>query len=110
SLDATGDDETSWGNPRITRELIAGVKDKGFNSIRIPVTWYQHQGDAPDYAIDADHLARVQEVVDWALAEDLYVLINLHHDSWNWVHRMPGQHDAVLERFTATWTQIAEAF
>lgn len=43
SLDATGYDssqETSWGNPTVTRELIDAVKAKGFNTIRIPTTWY----------------------------------------------------------------------
>lgn len=110
TLDATGDDETSWGNPRVTQDLFAAVKAEGFNSVRIPVTWSQHQGAAPDYAIDADHLARVQEVVDMALAEDLYVLVNVHHDSWQWVMNLPTQHDEVLARYTATWTQIAGAF
>ncbi len=110
TLDATGDDETSWGNPLVTRELLSTVHDQGFNSIRIPVTWSQHQGAAPDYTIDQEYLDRVVEVVDWALAEDLYVLINVHHDSWQWVMNLPTQHDAVLERFSATWTQIAEAF
>ncbi|SOD64351.1 Aryl-phospho-beta-D-glucosidase BglC, GH1 family [Streptomyces zhaozhouensis] len=110
TLDATGDDETSWGNPRVTRELLAAVKAEGFNSVRIPVTWTQYQGEAPDHTIDADHLARVREVVDMALAEDLYVLVNVHHDSWQWVMDLPTRHDEVLNRYTATWTQIAEAF
>ncbi|MDT0266676.1 cellulase family glycosylhydrolase [Streptomyces sp. DSM 44915] len=110
TLDATGDDETSWGNPRVEQELFAAIKSEGFNSVRIPVTWSQHQGAAPDYAIDADHLARVQEVVDMALAEDLYVLINIHHDSWQWVMNLPTQHDEVLARYTATWDQLAETF
>ncbi|MGP4109503.1 cellulase family glycosylhydrolase [Streptomyces sp. 4N509B] len=110
SLDATGADETSWGNPRITRELLGGIRDEGFNSIRIPVTWGQHQGAAPDYTIEPAYLSRVQEVVDWALDEGFYVMLNVHHDSWQWVNQMPTQHDTVLDRFTATWEQIAEAF
>jgi endoglucanase len=103
-------DETSWGNPRITRELLAAIHDQGFNSIRLPVTWTDHQGGAPDYTIDQAWLDRVQEVVDMALDEGLYVLLNVHHDSWQWVWDMPTQHDAVLARYTATWTQIAETF
>ena len=42
SLDSTGYDETSWGNPKVTQELIDTVKAKGFNTIRIPTTWYQN--------------------------------------------------------------------
>ena len=38
SLDAVGEDETAWGNPRITKELIQSIAAEGYNSIRIPVT------------------------------------------------------------------------
>jgi endoglucanase len=103
-------DETSWGNPRITRELLANIKAQGFNSIRLPVTWTDHQGGAPNYTIDPAWMDRVEEVVNWALEEDLYVLLDTHHDSWQWIWEMPTQHDAVMARYTATWTQIAERF
>jgi aryl-phospho-beta-D-glucosidase BglC (GH1 family) len=110
SLDATGSDETSWGNPRITQDLLANVRAQGFNSIRIPVTWGQHQGGAPNYTIDSAYLSRVKEVVDWALADGFYVLINVHHDSWQWMANMPGDHDNVLARYNAIWTQVAGTF
>ncbi|NYI04503.1 cellulase family glycosylhydrolase [Allostreptomyces psammosilenae] len=110
SFDATGSDETSWGNPRVTEALLDNVKAQGFKSIRIPVTWGQHQGPAPDYTIDAAYLNRVKEVVDWALARDLYVMINIHHDSWQWISGMPGDRAGVLARYNAIWEQVAEAF
>jgi aryl-phospho-beta-D-glucosidase BglC (GH1 family) len=110
SLDATGSDETSWGNPRVTEALLDNIKAQGFKSIRIPVTWSQHQGGAPNYTIDSAWMSRVREIVDWAIARDLYVLINVHHDSWQWIWNMPSQHDTVLARFNATWTQIASTF
>lgn len=110
TLDATGPDETSWGNPRVTREQLRQIRDDGFRSIRIPVTWTQHQGPAPDHTVSPAHMARVAEVVEWAVEEDLYVLLNVHHDSWQWVMDMPTRHTAVLNRFTATWEQIAEEF
>ncbi|WP_206306002.1 cellulase family glycosylhydrolase [Streptomyces sp. RFCAC02] len=110
TFDATGADETSWGNPRVTRELLSNVREQGFRSVRIPVTWGQHQGGAPEWTIDAAYLERVREVVGWALDEGLYVLLNVHHDSWQWVKDLPTRHDAVIERFTRTWEQIADAF
>ncbi|MDT0347430.1 cellulase family glycosylhydrolase [Streptomyces litchfieldiae] len=109
TLDAIPD-ETSWGNPRITPELLAAVHDQGFNSIRLPVTWNDHQGGAPGYTIDPAYLDRVEQVVNMALDEGLYVLLNVHHDSWQWIRDMPTQHDQVMARYTATWTQIAERF
>ena len=110
TFDAIGADETAWGNPVVTQALLANIKAQGFKSIRIPASWGQHEGAAPDYTIDPTFLSRVEQVVDWALADHLYVVVNVHHDSWQWVTTMPTQHDAVLAQFTATWTQLADRF
>ena len=110
SLDATGADETSWGNPRVTEALLDGIRAQGFKSIRIPVTWSAHQGGAPNYTIEAAYLNRVREVVDWALADGFYVMLNVHHDSWQWINTMPTDRTNVLNRYNATWTQLAAAF
>ncbi|WP_199035178.1 cellulase family glycosylhydrolase [Glycomyces salinus] len=110
SLDSVGDDETAWGNPRITEELIQNIESQGYNSIRIPVTWDNHQGSAPDYAIDPAYLDRVEEVVDWALEADLYVLINIHHDSWIWMADMQSNHDEVMARYEVIWNDLADRF
>ncbi|MEU8263011.1 cellulase family glycosylhydrolase [Micromonospora sp. NPDC048999] len=110
SFDAVGADETAWGNPRVTKALIDNVRAQGFNSIRIPVTWSNHHGGAPSYTIDAAWLNRVREVVNWALDDGFYVVINLHHDSWQWINTMPTDRTNVLNRYNALWTQIAAAF
>jgi aryl-phospho-beta-D-glucosidase BglC (GH1 family) len=110
TLDSTGADETSWGNPRVTEALLDNVKAQGFKSIRIPVTWGQHQGPAPGYLIEAAYLARVKEVVGWALADGFHVMINIHHDSWQWINTMPSDRTGVLARYNAIWTQLATAF
>ncbi|MFG2456641.1 cellulase family glycosylhydrolase [Streptomyces sp. NPDC048523] len=110
TFEAIGADETAWGNPRVTRAFFRRLKAQGFRSIRIPVTWGQHEGPAPAYTLDPRFLARIKEVVDWALADGFHVLINMHGDAWQWVLNMPAQHDAVLAQYTATWQQIAATF
>ncbi|MDO3683152.1 cellulase family glycosylhydrolase [Micromonospora sp. C28ISP2-4] len=110
SFDAVGADETAWGNPRVTEALLDNVRAQGFNSIRIPVTWSNHHGAAPNYTIDAAWLNRVREVVGWALADGFYVVLNIHHDSWQWINTMPTDRTNVLNRYNALWTQIAAAF
>ncbi|MFD4669141.1 cellulase family glycosylhydrolase [Lentzea sp. NPDC058450] len=107
TLDSTGSDETSWGNPRVTEALLDNVKAQGFKSIRIPVTWGQHQQGT---TIEAAYLARVKEVVGWALADGFQVMINIHHDSWQWISAMPSDRTGVLTRYNAIWTQLATAF
>ncbi|EDY58079.2 endoglucanase B [Streptomyces sviceus ATCC 29083] len=109
TLDAIPD-ETSWGNPAATKALFDTIKSQGFRSVRIPVTWTDHQSASAPYTIDAAWMNRVKQVVDWALADGLYVVLNVHHDSWQWIATMPTDHDGVLARFKATWTQIAATF
>ncbi|MFE2756030.1 cellulase family glycosylhydrolase [Actinosynnema sp. NPDC059335] len=109
TLDAIPD-ETSWGNPRTTQALLRHVRSQGYKSIRLPITWSNHHGPAPDYAIDPAWLDRVREVVDWSLAEGFHVMINLHHDSWQWINTYPTDRANVLARYTALWSQIATAF
>jgi len=109
TLDAIPD-ETSWGNPAATKALFDTIRSQGFRSVRIPVTWTDHQSSSAPYTIDATWMNRVKQVVDWALADGLYVVLNVHHDSWQWVATMPTDHDNVLARFKATWTQIAAKF
>ncbi|WP_028608918.1 cellulase family glycosylhydrolase [Paenibacillus harenae] len=103
-------DETSWGNPIVTKEFIKEIKKQGFKSIRIPITWSGRMGGAPDYTINPDWMDRVQQVVDWSLQEGLYVMINIHHDSWMWISKAPENHDAVLDQYNAIWTQVADRF
>lgn len=111
TFDSTGSNgEQSWGNPKVTKELIHTIKEQGFNSIRMPLTLDQRMGGAPDYKIDETYLNRYAEVVGWALDEGLYVMINIHHDSWIWANKI-GSHDtSYMDRYKAIWTQLADYF
>jgi aryl-phospho-beta-D-glucosidase BglC (GH1 family) len=74
--------ETIWGNPRVSKELIDYVKAQGFDVIRVPVTWFVHTyRDANGVIhINQEWLARVHEVVDYCISDGLYVILNTHHD------------------------------
>lgn len=110
TLDATGgsglSQETSWGNPKVTPELIQAVKDAGFNAVRIPTTWQRQMDD--NNVINEDWLNRVQEVVDYAYSRDMYVILNMHHEDWYIPYAK--DEEAISAKMTACWTQIAERF
>lgn len=116
TLDATGSDETSWGNPRITQQLIDTVKAKGFNTIRIPTTWYQHITTSYDsngnkvYTIAQDYLARVKEVIDYCYKDDMYVILNIHHEEWINRSDFSTAYDEMSTELKQVWTQIATYF
>lgn len=101
--------ETAWGNPLATEELVRFVKDSGFNAIRIPVSWGEHIGDAPDYKVDEKWMKRVKEVVDYAVDNDLYVILNTHHEEL-WALLDEEHSEEVNAKISALWTQIAERF
>lgn len=98
--------ETEWGNPW-KPEYFEIIADLGFDHVRLPVRWETAARSmaTPPYTIQSTFLARIKEVVDKALEEDLHIIINMHH------------HDALFEdpagqkdRFLSQWSQIAEYF
>jgi len=101
--------EKAWNNPVTTKAMIDKLKSEGFNAIRIPVTWYKAAGKAPDFAIRSDWMARVVEVVNYAIDNDMYVLLNTHHDEHIFKFTN-AEKTASLNAFKKIWTQIAETF
>ena len=108
SLEAEGT-ETSWGNPATTADMIKAIKGEGFNAVRIPVRWGQHC-DMSTMTIDEKWLSRVKEIVDWCLAEDMYVIINTHHDLWLEHYPTNAKKTELNEKLGKLWTNIATAF
>ena len=45
--------ETNWGNPTISENLIKAVKNAGFQSIRVPVSYFNKIGGDSAYTIDS---------------------------------------------------------
>ena len=120
SLDATGgsglDTETSWSNPKTTQALIDKAKSLGFNTVRVPVSWGKHvSGD--NYTIDSAWLARVKEVVDYCYKNDMYVILNIHHDtkssasaSGAGYYPRSSAYSSSEKFVTSVWSQVAEYF
>ena len=102
--------ETNWLSPKVktSKEMFTALKEAGFNGIRIPTRWYLH-ADA-DMKINDRWMARVKEIVDYAVSQDMYVILNSHHD--NWYDRLPvGYNEAdIRKKFETMWTQIATYF
>lgn len=100
--------ETAWGNPLTTKAMIDAVKEAGFKAIRVPTTWYQHIDTSGK--IDPVWMARVKEIVDYGINNDLYVILNLHHeDDWLSLDDSAA-YQTILTQLQSIWTQIAFEF
>lgn len=109
--------ETSWGQPTTTQEIINAIAAKGFNIIRIPVTWYPHM-DANDN-VKEEWMARVEQVVNYVLNAGCYCILNVQHDTGAangrtdggaWLYADINDYPAQTVRYQKLWKQIAERF
>lgn len=101
------DYETGWGNPKTTKAMISAVKKAGFNTIRIPVSWGDHMDE--NGKINSKWMDRVQEVVDYAYDNNMYIILNTHHDE-SWIKFDESNSAASIKKFTYVWKQIAAKF
>lgn len=108
--------EVTWGQPITTPEMLQGLKDAGFDTIRIPVAWMTNATSMyldHDYTIAPAYMARVKEIVDMARAAGMYVIINDHWDGGWWGMFGSDTPETVAlakEAYAGMWTQIAENF
>ncbi len=103
--------ETAWGNPATTKEMIDMVKESGVETVRVPVTWYEHM-NPNTYKIDEVYMNRVEEVVDYVLDDGMYCILNVHHDTGEkgWLKANSTNLEKKKEMFTAIWEQVSVNF
>ncbi len=117
--------ETGWGNKAATQQTFNGLAKAGFRSVRIPVTWMGHIGNAPTYTIEKGWMDRVDELVHMAHKAGLIVIINIHHDGFgasdtpskgaHWID-LPAavadeeRNQLIKQELTMVWLQIGKRF
>ncbi len=106
---------TCWGNPIVDESLFKKLRKMGIGAVRVPVTWVNHFVE--DGSIDPTWMARVKEVVDWVLANDMYCIVNVHHDTGaaedsmdRWLFASEDNFNRNQELFSMLWANIADEF
>jgi molybdenum cofactor biosynthesis enzyme MoaA len=103
----SGELETAWGNELTTKNHIDAVYNAGFNAIRIPVTWFKVT-DA-ELNIRADWMARVVEIVGFAVNNDMYIILDTHHDECLF-RLLDKDMEESKKNLVKIWEQIACTF
>lgn len=108
--------ETMWGCPVTTQEMITGMKEAGFDTLRLPVAWMTNAtdlGKTGDYTISEEYFNRVEEIMNYAFNEDMYVILNDHWDG-GWYGMFGSDDEATrtlaMEAYISMWTQISERY
>lgn len=103
--------ETGWGNPVINEDYIRGLRNAGFNAVRVPCAWNSHIEDSETFKVSDKWMARVKEVVDMIVNNGMYVILNIHWDGgWLENNCTPDKQEANNKQQKALWTQIANQF
>ncbi len=100
-------DEGSWNNGPAREQYFDLYRLAGFDVVRIPVRWDEHTANNAPYNIDPDWMNRVEEVLDWGLDRDLFIVVNTHHEEWIKEDYSNADKRA---RFDSIWSQIAVRF
>ena len=107
----SSDSETNWGNPKTTKSMIDAIAAKGFTTLRVPVRWDDHYSDSSKYIISAEYMDRVETVVNYGLANGMYVILNVHHnDLQTAVSSSTSAQNKISEELAAIWKQIGTRF
>lgn len=117
------DYDTAWGQPVTTQEYIDCLHSYGINTVRIPVAWSNGDIDDGNYTIRTEMMDRIEEVVNYALNDGMYVIINDHWDNQWWGQFGACKKDAdgnkvvdeetrkaAWTRYERYWMQICERF
>jgi endoglucanase len=96
--------EGEWGLT-VWEEYFDLIQEAGFDFVRLPVRWSTHAKGSAPYTLDPVFLARVDEVIHWALERDLAIIVDFHH----YEEIMPDPLGNE-ERYLIIWKQLAEHY
>ncbi len=103
--------ETYWGNPKTTKAMIDTIAARGFKTLRIPVRWDDNYSDPSKYTISSSYMDRVETVVNYGLANGMYVIINVHHNDLQKLVSTDGSvQQRVKSELSAIWDQVGNRF
>lgn len=100
--------ETCWGARVTTPEIIHGMKEAGFNTVRVPVYWGNAMDENTDFVISQQLFDRLDEIISYVLDDGMYCVINVHHYDEHIIRRFPQEKALVI--MDNLWHQIAEHY
>ena len=112
-----GEEGTNYFRPR--EKDFENIKDSGFNVIRVPFEWARlvtgwKPSDPLPTELDMEYLGFLDDVVDMAGQNELYVILDMHDFLKYWCskgdYKCVDDSDAYQQLLIRTWKLLAEHF
>ena len=99
--------EGGWNNGPAQEYYFDDYKRAGFKCVRVPVRWDNYTAQEVPFTIEKSWMDRIEQIVDWGLERDMFIIINSHHDDWI---KQDYANAVYRARFDSIWSQIAVRF
>ena len=96
--------EGEWGF-KFQEDDFSNIKNKGFDTVRIPIDWSSRASKQSPYQIDNNFFKRTDEIIKWGLNQKLNIIINVHN--YEEIYQAPDEN---TDRLVALWSQIAQHY
>jgi hypothetical protein len=96
--------------PPLCQDDLAGMAALGFNSLRLPLSWSLLEPERGRF--NQQYVDRVAQVVDWARALGIYVIIDMHQNAYSRYVGAPQAGVADLRNYTGApaWATFTDGF
>lgn len=125
--------EGNWA-AAVTETYIDNIYRLNFKHIRLPIRFDNQTtpfsavtytngsgnyiGSPSNYTVNTAYLDRIEQIVDWCLARNLVVILDVHGDSWipgcfnpaSSFYKTGNDRLAVIDRFKAIWRDVSVRF
>jgi hypothetical protein len=96
--------------PPLCKDDLASMAALGFNSLRLPLSWSLLEPERGRF--NQEYVDRVAQVVDWAGALGIYVIIDMHQNAYSRYVGAPQDGIANLRNYTGApaWATFTDGF
>ena len=99
------DVEIGYENWIFEGKYYDAVREKGFDHIRLPVDFFLHMGEAPEYKINEEFLRKIDTVINTCLSSNLKIVLDFHHFG-----ELQTNVKGNKQKYYKMWEQLAEHY
>ena len=100
--------EQIFGNPVTTYSIIKAVSDRGFKTLRIPVSFKNHLDE--NNIINTEWLNRIEEIVNYGLKTGMFVILTISDTNNDYITSNLTNISDSKNKLANLWNQLGNRF